>query len=274
MARRLFEGYKHAAEYAKYRPRSPPAVAEKIIQYLKEKITTLNHALDIGCGSGQSTALFASHFEKVTGIDVSQAQIEEAIKNNKFTNVEYKVSSAEDTKLENESIQLVAASQSVHWFDLDKFYNEVDRLLVPNGVLAMYGYSVVMPHPLDVKVREKAVDIVNKFYEEDIGKYWSPERKHVDNSYEDITFPYRDYIRTTVTHQSDLPLLNYLGYFTTWSSYQELLKEDAKKAEFVMTKFQNRLREVLEASSDHVPLKVQTEYFILMGRKDVGQRHY
>lgn len=216
-------------------------------------VTYLNHALDIGCGSGQSTALLSPYFKQVTGIDVSKAQIEEAIKNNKLPNIEYKVSFAEEIKLQSQSIELITASQSVHWFDLPKFYKEVDRLLIPNGVLAMYGYSVMMPYPSNVDARIKASDVVNKFYEEDMGSYWPSERCHIDNCYENIIFPYDDHIRTTVVNQTETSLLNYFGYFTTWSSYQKLLKEDPKKAKFLMNRFQNSFTETLLKLSKYLP---------------------
>ena len=32
--------------------------------------------------------------------------------------------------------------QAMHWFDLDKFYAEVKRVLKRNGVLATYGYVI------------------------------------------------------------------------------------------------------------------------------------
>lgn len=42
----------------------------------------------------------------------------------------------------NNSVQLVTASQSAHWFDLTKFFSETERVLSPGGVLAIYGYSL------------------------------------------------------------------------------------------------------------------------------------
>lgn len=39
---------------------------------------TFHLAVDVGCGSGQSTHVLASRFEKVVGTDISKAQIEAA----------------------------------------------------------------------------------------------------------------------------------------------------------------------------------------------------
>ena len=50
----------------------------------------LEAAVDVGCGSGQSTPLVAQYFKTVTGLDISKAQLDEAIKKNDLPNVHYK----------------------------------------------------------------------------------------------------------------------------------------------------------------------------------------
>jgi len=62
---------------------------------------------------------------------------------------------------------------ALHWFDLDRFYAEVRRVLQPGGVLAAWSYGLILIDP--------AVDAaVRTFYEERVGRYWPPERRHVD----------------------------------------------------------------------------------------------
>ncbi|MBN3272899.1 UBE2F enzyme, partial [Polyodon spathula] len=46
-------------------------------------------AVDVGCGSGRGTIGLPPHFQKVVGIDVSEAQLEEARKEPGFTNVSF-----------------------------------------------------------------------------------------------------------------------------------------------------------------------------------------
>lgn len=52
-----------------------------------------------------------------------------------------RVSQAEKINADDGSVELVTACQAAHWFDLPAFYREVHRVLVPNGVLALYGYE-------------------------------------------------------------------------------------------------------------------------------------
>ena len=51
----------------------------------------LDMVVDIGCGSGQSTSVFAAHFTKALGVDPSEGQIKFAIEKNKCANVEFQV---------------------------------------------------------------------------------------------------------------------------------------------------------------------------------------
>ena len=44
-------------------------------------------ALDVGCGSGQVTDMLSPYFTNVIGIDISEAQIEEANRTNRTSNV-------------------------------------------------------------------------------------------------------------------------------------------------------------------------------------------
>lgn len=55
--------------------------------------------------------------------------------------VVYRVSPAEKIKASEGTVHLVTACQAAHWFDLPAFYQEVHRVLVPNGVLALFGYE-------------------------------------------------------------------------------------------------------------------------------------
>ena len=55
-----------------------------------------------------------------------------------------------DSKLpfDDQSVDLVSCCQAIHWFDIPKFYQEVNRVLKPEqGVLAIYGYHLTGPSP-------------------------------------------------------------------------------------------------------------------------------
>ncbi|KAK7013614.1 hypothetical protein SK128_012325, partial [Halocaridina rubra] len=160
MANRFFEGAAHAAAYAKFRPLPPRGLINRIVSFLKEGYSgNLKAAADVGCGSGQSTQILAPHFLEVTGLDISEAQISQALKSASEKNVTFKVNGAETLPFSSSSLQLVTASQACHWFDLPKFYKEVDRVLVPGGILALYGY--LFPRPVHPHLSEKLYEVID-----------------------------------------------------------------------------------------------------------------
>jgi len=41
--------------------------------------------------------------------------------------------------VETGSVQLVNAAKAAHWFKLPAFFEEVERILCPNGILSMFS---------------------------------------------------------------------------------------------------------------------------------------
>lgn len=150
----LFQSPEHATVYTKFRPIYPPDVLKNVFHFYEDGCKEYNFALDIGCGSGQSTRELASHFSRVTGIDVSQSQIEKAPQ---ISNVRFMVGAAENLSFfQDNSVNLITVAQSLHWIDTDIFYPEARRVLKPNGVIAVYGYGKVA---LD---KPEATEIISK----------------------------------------------------------------------------------------------------------------
>ena len=109
MSRRFFEDIAHASLYAQYRPRPPIQLANRIVQYLKEKVTKstyfitfislsfisskyegdLSLCLDVGCGNGQTSDLFSPYFSRVLATDISPAQIQVAKSLNHPSGIEF-----------------------------------------------------------------------------------------------------------------------------------------------------------------------------------------
>jgi ubiquinone/menaquinone biosynthesis C-methylase UbiE len=109
------------ADYARYRPEYPTV----LLDYLLSITPVHHHALDVGCGTGQLTTLLACAFDKVTGIDPSQTQIDNA---EPHPRVDYCVGPAEQLPHALHDINLITVAQAAHWFDLPVFYREAQRV--------------------------------------------------------------------------------------------------------------------------------------------------
>ena len=157
MSIRLFESSDHAKYYVQFRPDYPDSVVRTMVEYYASNNTDTTvdsghgTAVDVGCGSGQSTYPLRQHFNKVIGIDVSEKQIEHAKK--KYSDVEFKVGPGENLQfLENCSVNLITTAQAMHWMNHDAFYREVDRVLKPGGTLAVYGYGISQENKIEAHV--------------------------------------------------------------------------------------------------------------------------
>ncbi len=123
----------------------------------------MKYAVDIGCGSGQSSRGLLHYFDTVKGIDVSEAQISKAPTD--ITQLSFQVGSAEDlSSFGSQSIDLVTLAQAIHWVDLEKFYPEVHRVLSPKGVLAIYGYGNVELDNTEASALVRKVNIISNHY--------------------------------------------------------------------------------------------------------------
>ena len=125
-----------AAAYAAYRPTYPPT----LFTYLADAAPARKLAWDCGTGSGQAAMALAGRFERVIGTDASAAQIAAAASH---PQVRYLVAAAESSGLRDASVDLCTVAQALHWFNLEQFYAEVRRVLVPSGVLAVWTYSAL-----------------------------------------------------------------------------------------------------------------------------------
>eukprot|EP00112_Aurelia_sp_Birch-Aquarium-sp1_P018025 Seg424.1 transcript_id=Seg424.1/GoldUCD/mRNA.D3Y31 product="putative methyltransferase" protein_id=Seg424.1/GoldUCD/D3Y31 len=226
MAFRLFEDDDHAKLYSKFRPTYPKDLIDFIITYYcKEKINQSTKspsslAVDIGCGPGQSTRLFADHFDKVIGFDISEAQMKEAIKNNSHKNVRFLKSGGEVLPLQDASVSLVTCAQSFHWLDQDEFFKEVDRVLIPGGCLALFGY------PLNELDPPSCNEIIREHAYKTLKEHWSKQRVMVDNEYKDVQLPYQDNMRRNDFRITNTATISeYMSYMTTWSSYRNFIKQ-------------------------------------------------
>lgn len=118
--------------YVKYRPHYP----KEIITFLTENtgLTPERIIADIGSGTGISTELFLENGNKVYGIEPNKEMREAAEKHlDKYKYFISVAGTAEETLLENDSMDLIVCGQAFHWFDLEKAKTEFKRILKESG---------------------------------------------------------------------------------------------------------------------------------------------
>ena len=194
----------HAGTYASFRPGYPPALFDFVAALPRGR----SLVWDCATGNGQAAGDLAARFARVIATDASAEQLAHA---EPHPNVEYRQAPAERSGLADRSVDLVTVATAVHWFDFDRFYAEVRRVLAPGGALAAWAYNLARVDPeVDALIDHLARDVV--------GAYWPPERKWVDDDYRDIPFPFAEVPAPALWIEERWDLQRLLDYFQTWSS--------------------------------------------------------
>lgn len=201
---------KQSSEYAKFRPVYPNALISEIVSRCGRTKT----AWDAGTGNGQLATLLAPHFEKVFASDLSDKQLANA---KVAENVKYFQSNSYNTPIESNSVDLITVAQAIHWFDFEKFYQEVKRVAAPNAIIVVIGYGVM-------RSAGTADQIIQDFYHNETGPYWDKERRYLDEEYKTIPFPFHRFELPEFKMEYHWNIDQLIGYFSTWSALQHLIK--------------------------------------------------
>lgn len=194
----------HAGAYARFRPGYP----EALFRWLANQAPGQVLAWDVGTGNGQAARGLAARFERVHATDASAEQLTRA---EGPGNVSFLREPAERCSLADAAADLVTVGQALHWFDLDAFYAEVHRVLRARGVFAAWTYQLNEVTP--------AIDeVVTGFYDDVVGPYWPPERRHVEAGYEDLPFPFEPLAPPALELVNEMDLEAFIAYIGTWSA--------------------------------------------------------
>ncbi len=194
-----------AASYAAARPTYPPA----LFDHLAALAPACGHAWDCAAGNGQAAVPLAQRFTRVTATDASAAQLAQAPA---LPGVTYRVGLAQDSGLGYRSVDLVTVAQALHWLDHNRFYAEVQRVVVPGGVLAVWSYA-------NQRVGDVSIDRrLEHFYRSVVGPYWAPERALVETGYRTLPFPFEELSVPAFEMAHDWRLPELLAYIRTWSA--------------------------------------------------------
>ncbi|WP_245545935.1 class I SAM-dependent methyltransferase [Nocardia higoensis] len=194
--------------YARFRPEYPARLG----RFLAALAPATDLAVDIGCGSGQLTTRLEPFFATTLGVEPSADQIAHARQRDRVC---YVRGAAEQLPVADRSAALITAAQAAHWFDRPAFYAEVRRIAVDRAVLALISYGVL---ELETDLRAR----FDRFYREEIGPYWPPERTLVDSGYADIDFPFEERPAPRMVIEKYWNLDELLGYLSTWSAVRRV----------------------------------------------------
>jgi SAM-dependent methyltransferase len=128
-----------AGLYDRYRPAPPDEVVD-ILEFLVGGSVRL--VVDIGCGTGLSTRVWAARAGAVVGVEPNPRMLEQARAATADANIEYRQAYASETGVADDAADLVTAWQAFHWMEPQPVLSETARILRRGGVFAACDYDV------------------------------------------------------------------------------------------------------------------------------------
>ncbi|HET9818846.1 MAG TPA: class I SAM-dependent methyltransferase [Rhodanobacteraceae bacterium] len=206
----------HADLYLATRPHYPDA----LFAWIADTAPARGLAWDAGCGNGQASVALARHFQHVIATDPSPQQIGNAIADRR---VDYKVEPAERTSVADHCVDAVTVAQALHWFDLPAFIGEVRRVARPGALFAAWCYA-------NCSVTTEVDAVIAHLYDDILGRYWSPERRLVDEGYASLELPFACIAVPTFEMRVKWSAEQFLAYLSSWSAAQRCHRETGHDA--------------------------------------------
>ena len=233
--------------YAQARPHYPSALFEFLASLTADRGT----AWDCATGNGQAAIGLANHFERIEATDIADGQIANAFAHDR---IRYSVQPAEMTRFAVHEFDLINVAQALHWFDLERFWKEVRRVLKPGGFFAAYCYA--WSH-----VSADIDAAVETYVKTPVSSYWAPNNRLCWDGYRTIAFPFESLQTPTFTLTNAWDFHQFMDYMHTWSAVRRCMDKNGKDF------YDLAGQKILEAWGDQgAKREVTSPLYVVVGR--------
>jgi ubiquinone/menaquinone biosynthesis C-methylase UbiE len=223
-----------SGDYLLARPRYPSA----LFAWLAENSLTRDLAWDCATGNGQAAVDLAQYFKQVYASDISDQQILNSVS---ISNVNYSVQVAENTSFSDSMFDLITVAQALHWFNFERFWQEIQRVAKPNALFCAWGYSLF---DCDSEVLNEFVLPIRKLIE----TFWAVNNQILWDAYPKdlIKFPFNSIEMPSFRIEGSWTISQMDKYIQTWSAYKlatkdkTIAKEIQSISSYALLKFQNK----------------------------------
>ncbi len=124
--------------YDRNRPQPPQLVADLLVNYLQKRPKLV---LDVGCGTGLSTMIWAGKTGKIIGVDANHDMLGRAmmkLEQQPVAGMSFQHGYSNELPAASATVDIVTCSQSFHWMEPLSTLQEVKRVLSEGGIFAAY----------------------------------------------------------------------------------------------------------------------------------------
>jgi SAM-dependent methyltransferase len=205
------------ADYDSARPYFHPLVFQGVADFFGQR--RLQAALDVACGTGQSTEALTALAEFAVGLDASVVMLRGA---RCLGIIPYVLGLAEQLPFPAGAFDLVTVGNGFHWFDLAPFLREAHRVLRQPGWLLLYGSGVCG----GMRENPAFVGWLADFHR----RFPSPPREPLSaKSLADAGF--RQALSETLVHTETYSLDQLIAHLTTYSNLITALQDGRETPE-------------------------------------------
>ncbi len=253
-----------ASSYDRARPAPPPALLDLLTQLIDLPHPAL--VVDLGSGTGLSTAVWAQRAQRVIGIEPNADMRKEAahkIEDHPYAaHIEYREGVAHQTGLPDGCADIVTAAQSFHWMEPTATLAEIARILRPGGLFAAYDYDAppAIHWELDQLAQEGSARLIALIRERGLPqsfKIW-PKNKSLDPLRESAHFRFTREVLLHHIEQGDA------------ARFLEMMQSNAFSNQFQFTEQEIGFDRLRQAALQHIgsePIPWYFSYRVRIGIK-------
>lgn len=207
-----------AKAYREARPGYPGA----LFDWIAEHAPARDAVWDCATGSGQAAASLSERFGQVFATDVSAEQIAAATQRD---HIQFSVAPAEESGLAGASVDAITVATALHWFDFDRYWDEVRRVSRPGGLFIAWSYSHFL-------FEEPIEELLMRTLRPMLQPFWGQGNRIVMEGYPDadVRFPFERLAVPDFAIDTRWPLDRVFHFVESWSATMRL-RQDLQRSQ-------------------------------------------